>query len=46
MQQAIVHFEHFFIRADDEIVVDADLAKFIDDDGVFLAVLLGQDAVE
>ena len=31
---------------DHEVVVDADLAEFVDDDGVFLAVRLGQDAVE
>ena len=43
---AVVHLEHFFVGADDEVVVDADLAEFVDDDGVFLAVRLGQDAVE
>ena len=43
---AIVHLEDFFVGADDQIVVDADLAEFIDDDGVFLAVVFRQDAVE
>ncbi|MND86186.1 hypothetical protein D3C80_781390 [compost metagenome] len=43
---AIVHFVDFFIRLDDQIVVDADLAEFIDDDSVFLAVVLGENAVE
>ncbi len=43
---AVVHLEHFLVGADHQIVVDADLAEFIDDDGVFLAVRLGQDAVE
>ena len=43
---AIVHFEDFFVGADDEIIVDADLAEFIDDDGEFLAVGLAQDAVQ
>ena len=43
---AVVHLEHFFVGVDDELVVDADLAEFVDDDGVFLAVRLGQDAVE
>src|SRR5580692_1310022 len=43
---AVVHLEHFLVGADHELVVDADLAEFIDDDGVFLAVRLGQDAVE
>ena len=43
---AVVHLEHFLVRADDEIVVDADLAELVDDDGVFLAVLLGEDAVQ
>ena len=35
----VVHLEHFFIRIHDHIVVDADLAKLIDDDGVFLAMV-------
>ena len=43
---AVVHLEHFFVGVDDELVVDADLAEFVDDDGEFLAVRLGQNAVE
>ena len=43
---AIVHFEDLFVGADDEVVIDADLAEFVDDDGVFLPMRLGQDAVE
>ncbi len=43
---AVVHLEHFLVGADDELVVDADLAEFVDDHGVALAVLLGEDAVE
>ena len=43
---AVVHFEHFLVGPDDEFVVDADLAEFIDDDGVFAPVRLAQDAVE
>src|SRR6516164_4211156 len=43
---AVVHLEHFFVGADDEVVVDADLAEFVDDDGVLLSVRLRQDAVE
>ena len=43
---AVVHLEHFLVGADDQLVVDADLAEFVDDHGVFLAVRLGQDAVE
>jgi len=43
---AIVHLEHFFIGADDQVVVDADLAELVDDDGVFLAVVFRQNAVE
>ena len=44
---AVVHLEHFFVGADDELVVDADLAEFVDDDGVF-ALPCGslRDAVE
>src|SRR5690606_6640924 len=43
---AVVHFEHILVGADDQVVVDADLAELIDDDGVTLAVVLGEDAVE
>ncbi len=32
---AVVHFEHLLVRADDEVVIDADLAEFVDDDGEF-----------
>ena len=42
----IVHLEHFLVGSDDEIVVDADLAELVDDDGVPLPMRLGQDAVE
>ena len=43
---AVVHLEHFLVGADDKVVVDADLAEFVDDDGVFLAMRLGENAVE
>ena len=43
---AVVHLEHFLVGVDHQVVVDADLAEFVDDHGVFLAVRLGQDAVE
>ena len=43
---AVIHLEDFLVGVDHEVVVDADLAEFIDDHGVFLAVRLGQDAVE
>ena len=43
---AVVHLEHFLVGADDEVVVDADLAEFVDDDGELLPVRLGQDAVQ
>ena len=43
---AIVHFEHFLVGADDEIVVDADFAEFIDDDGELPAMVLGENAVQ
>ncbi len=42
----VVHLEHFLVGADHEFVVDADLAEFVDDHGVFLAVRLREDAVE
>jgi hypothetical protein len=43
---AIVHLEHFLVRADDELAVDADLAELVDDDGVAAAVVFGEDAVQ
>ena len=43
---AVVHLEHFLVRADDELVVDADLAELVDDHRELLAVRLGEDAVE
>ena len=43
---AIVHFINFFVQFDDQIVVDTDLAKFVDDDSIPLAVIFTQDAVE
>ena len=42
----VVHLENLFVRVDDEIIVDADLAEFIDDDRIALAVGLGEDAIE
>ncbi len=43
---AVIHLEHFFIGIHDEVVIDAELAEFIDDDGVFFTVIFGKDAVE
>src|SRR5262249_51245668 len=43
---AVVHLEHFLVGADDEVVVDADLAELVDDDGELLPVWFGQDAVQ
>ena len=43
---AVVHLEHFLVGADDEFVVDADLAEFVDDHRVAVAVRLAEDAVE
>jgi hypothetical protein len=43
---AVIHLENFLVGPDDQIVVDANLAEFIDNDGVFLAVRLRQNAVE
>ena len=37
---AVVHLEHFLVGADDQFVVDADLAEFVDDDRITLAVRL------
>ena len=43
---AVVHLEHFLVGADNQLVVDADLAELVDDHGEFLSMRLGQDAVE
>ena len=43
---AVVHFEHLFVSADDELVVDADLAELVHDDRVALAMRFAQNAVE
>jgi hypothetical protein len=43
---AVVHLEDFFLGIDHELVVDAEFAEFVDDDGVLLAMLLAQHAIE
>ncbi len=43
---AVVHLKYFFVGVHHQLVVDADFAELVDDDGVFLAVRLGQNAVE
>ena len=43
---AVVHLEDFLVGADDELVVDADFAELVDDDGIALPVRLGEDAIE
>ena len=43
---AIVHLVDFLVGFDDQVVVDADFAEFVDDDGITLAVVLGENAVE
>ena len=43
---AIVHLEDLLVGLDDELVVHADLAELVLDDGDLLAVLLREDAVE
>ena len=43
---AVVHFENFFFRVDDEIIVNSNLTEFIDNDGITLAVRLRKNPVE
>ena len=43
---AVGGLEDFLFRADDDLVVDADLTELVLDHGNTLAVLLGQDAVQ
>lgn len=43
---AVVEFENFLIDTNHELIVDADLPEFIDDDGALVAVLLGKQMIE
>ena len=43
---AIVHFEQFFVRAQDQLAVDTDFAELVDDHRVTMAVILGKDTVQ
>ena len=43
---AVVHLEHFLVRPDHQLAVDADLAELVDDDGVAPAVIFREDAVQ
>ena len=43
---SVVHLEHFLVGIHHEVVVDADLAEFIDDDRELLPVRFRQNAVE
>ena len=43
---AVVHLEHFLVGVHDEVVVHAELAELVDDDGIFAAVVLAEDAVQ
>ncbi len=43
---AVVHLVDLFVRLDDQVVIDADLAELVDDDRIFLAVIVGEDAVQ
>ena len=45
-QAPVVHLEHFFIAAEHERLIDADLAKLILDHRDALTVIFGQDAIE
>ena len=43
---AIVHLEQLFVGVQDQLVVDADLAELVDDDGVAPAVIFREDTVQ
>ena len=43
---ADVHFKDFFLRIDDQVVIDADFAELVHDYGVSSAVIAGEDAIE
>ena len=45
-QMQPLFISNIFIGIDDEIIVDADLAELIDDDGEALAVRFGEDSIE
>src|SRR5690606_10352044 len=43
---AIVHLVDLLVGFDDQIIIDADLPKYVDDDGVALAIAFGENAVK
>ena len=43
---AVAHLDHFLVRRDQQMMIDADLAELIDDDGDAPAMVGGQDAIE
>jgi hypothetical protein len=45
-EAAIIQLENLLVGADDQLVVDAHLAEFVDDDGAMVTVVLGQQMAE
>ena len=43
---AVAHLDDFLIRGNQQMMVDADLAELIDDDGNAPAVISGQNAIQ
>ena len=43
---AIVHLEDFLVSTHDEVIVDPHFTELVHDDGVTLAVILGEDTVQ
>jgi hypothetical protein len=43
---AVAHFDHFLVRRDQQMVIDTDFAKLVDNDGDTPAMVGGQDAIE
>ena len=45
-ETAVVQLKDLFVGAHDELIVDANGAKLVDDDGAFVAVLLREERIE
>jgi hypothetical protein len=43
---AVVHLKDFFIGVDDQLVVNPNFTKLVDNDSNLLAMFVGEDAIE
>jgi len=43
---SIIHLDYFFIAIDDQLAVDTDFSKFIDNDSNLFTVIFRKDAIQ